>query len=56
MSRAFLLYPFESLCVCCYGAAPSLAGLMQDGSISIQPIPSGLFAERNAHPLNGEER
>ncbi|NSY99655.1 DsbA family protein [Agrobacterium tumefaciens] len=47
-----LTYLFDPLCGWCYGAAPAIGTLMQQGDITVIALPSGLFAGARAFPMS----
>lgn len=47
-----LTYLFDPLCGWCYGASPALERLMGDESLTIDLVPTGLFADEGAFPMN----
>lgn len=47
-----ITYLFDPLCGWCYGAAPALERLSQLNGVTVQLAPTGLFADKNARPMN----
>ncbi|ALA18674.1 MULTISPECIES: DsbA family protein [Chelatococcus] len=47
-----LTYLFDPLCGWCYGASPALERLMAHESLTIDLVPTGLFADEGAFPMN----
>lgn len=47
-----LTYLFDPLCGWCYGASPALEKLSSQEDISVELVPTGLFAGAGAFPLN----
>jgi Predicted protein-disulfide isomerase len=48
-----LTYLFDPLCGWCYGASPALERLMAaDENLTIHLVPTGLFADEGAFPMN----
>ncbi len=46
-----LQYLFDPLCGWCYGASASIKALAKHPAIDVQPMPTGLFAGKNARPM-----
>ncbi|WP_259782422.1 DsbA family protein [Aestuariispira ectoiniformans] len=51
MTDAMILYLFDPLCGWCYGAAPMLDKVVAQG-VSVEAVPTGLFAGPGARPLD----
>lgn len=47
-----IAYLFDPLCGWCYGASPMLEQLIDLQAFEIELCPTGLFADRNARPMN----
>jgi putative protein-disulfide isomerase len=47
-----LYYLFDPLCGWCYGASPALAALLDAGSATVRLLPTGLFADEGARPMD----
>ena len=47
-----LTYLFDPLCGWCYGALPALEMLLAQEDISVEPVPTGLFTDAGAFPMN----
>jgi putative protein-disulfide isomerase len=47
-------YLFDPLCGWCYGAAPVIARLAEEGEIPVTPLPVGLFAGDGARPMEAK--
>ncbi|MFC6673376.1 DsbA family protein [Marinobacterium aestuariivivens] len=47
-----ILYLLDPLCGWCYGAAPMLDRLMAQEDLAVELIPTGLFADDGAFPMN----
>lgn len=47
-----IAYLFDPLCGWCYGASPMLEQLIDLQEFEIELYPTGLFADRNARPMN----
>ncbi len=46
-----LQYIFDPLCGWCYGASATISALGKHPAIDVQPMPTGLFAGKNARPM-----
>ena len=53
MNKA-LQYLFDPLCGWCYGAAPTVSALLETSGLSIELLPTGLFAGEGARPMSDE--
>jgi putative protein-disulfide isomerase len=49
-----LTYLFDPLCGWCYGASPVAEKLMEQDGFAIELVPTGLFADQGAFPMNAE--
>ncbi len=49
-----LTYLFDPLCGWCYGASPTLERLLAQEDISVELVPTGLFAGAGAFPMNAD--
>ncbi|KRR07443.1 DsbA family protein [Bradyrhizobium valentinum] len=49
-----ITYLFDPLCGWCYGAAPALDGLTQLGDVTLELMPTGLFAGEGARAMNDQ--
>src|SRR2546423_699122 len=47
-------YLFDPLCGWCYGAAPALGGLAQLDGVSLELMPTGLFAGGGARAMDAQ--
>lgn len=47
-----LYYLFDPLCGWCYGASPALAALLDAGSATVRLLPTGLFSDEGARPMD----
>lgn len=52
--RIHATYLFDPLCGWCYGAAPMLERLGADGDLSIEVLPTGLFAGEGARSMDSD--
>jgi len=50
------LYLFDPLCGWCYGASAGIATLADQAGVTVEPLPSGLFAGYGARALGGDMR
>ena len=48
----YLTYLFDPLCGWCYGALPTLKRLMEQDDLAVELVPTGLFADAGAFPMN----
>lgn len=49
-----LVYLFDPLCGWCYGAAPYLSSIAQTPGVNIELLPTGLFSNEGARPMDPE--
>lgn len=49
-----LRYLFDPLCGWCYGAVPTLSGVLELPDVVLELLPTGLFSGDGARPMNGE--
>lgn len=47
-----LYYLFDPLCGWCYGASPAVAALLGAGSATVRLLPTGLFSDEGARPMD----
>lgn len=47
-----LFYLFDPFCGWCYASAPALAEVARTDAVSLRMMPSGLFADNNARPID----
>lgn len=49
-----LTYLYDPLCGWCYGAMPALSALFAVGDVKIELMPTGLFADQGARPMDDD--